>query len=330
MESFADSDEFLAEIIAVGEVCAEVDDGAASLFADGAHRGPQHGAGGFGGVVWGAIAEDVAQEIASVHADEDGLGVFDGASIGVEGADVADGEGEVWLWIDGGLEGEECEGAFVGLDCGAANGLDASDERFAGQSVFDDLRDGADLDVVLLGELFEIGHAGHVAVVAHDLDDDGGGVEPGESAEVDGSLGLPGADEDAAVTRAERVDVSGADEICGSGGLVDGEFDGSGAFVCGDAGGEAVAGMAVDGDGEGRSPHGGVDGRLGVEVESVAVAFAEGEAEVSAGDGEHEVDGLGRDMLSGEDEVALVLAIFIVDEDDHLAVADVVQDGGYG
>ena len=39
----------------------------------------------------------------------------------------------------------------------------------------------------------------------------------------------------------------------------------------------------------------------------------------------HEVDGLGRDLLGGHDEVALVLAILVVDEDDHLAGADVVD-----
>ena len=37
----------------------------------------------------------------------------------------------------------------------------------------------------------------------------------------------------------------------------------------------------------------------------------------------HEVDGLGRDELRRHREVALVLAVLVVDEDDHLAGADV-------
>ena len=41
--------------------------------------------------------------------------------------------------------------------------------------------------------------------------------------------------------------------------------------------------------------------------------------------GRHEVDALGRDELGGEHEVAFVLAIFVVDEDHHLAGADLVQ-----
>src|SRR5260221_11025477 len=38
----------------------------------------------------------------------------------------------------------------------------------------------------------------------------------------------------------------------------------------------------------------------------------------------HEVDGFGRDFLSGEGEVAFVFAVFVVDDDDHAAGADKV------
>ena len=36
----------------------------------------------------------------------------------------------------------------------------------------------------------------------------------------------------------------------------------------------------------------------------------------------HEVDGLGRDLLGGDRQVAFVLAILVVDDDHHLAAAD--------
>ena len=41
-----------------------------------------------------------------------------------------------------------------------------------------------------------------------------------------------------------------------------------------------------------------------------------------------EVDLLRRDELGGEDEVALVLAVLVVDQDDHLAGAQVGDDVG--
>jgi hypothetical protein len=65
--------------------------------------------------------------------------------------------------------------------------------------VLDDLGDGAEPDVVGAGEGDEIGEPCHLAVVAHDLDDASGGVEPGEAAEVERALGLPDADEDAPI-----------------------------------------------------------------------------------------------------------------------------------
>ena len=51
---------------------------------------------------------------------------------------------------------------------------------------------------MLHGELLEVGHARHRAVVVHDLADDAGGLQPGEAREIDRALGLPGAHEHAA------------------------------------------------------------------------------------------------------------------------------------
>ena len=40
----------------------------------------------------------------------------------------------------------------------------------------------------------------------------------------------------------------------------------------------------------------------------------------------HEVDGLGRRPLRGNDKVALVLAILVVDQDEHPALAGLLDD----
>lgn len=95
--------------------------------------------------------------------------------------------------------------------------------------------------------------------------------------------------------------------VCGEFG-VDGHAYDACAFGCGDAGGEAVLGMSVDGDGEGRAADGGVAGGLGFEFEPVAVVFGEAEAEVAARFAEHEGDGFGCGVLGGHDEVAFVFA----------------------
>ena len=40
----------------------------------------------------------------------------------------------------------------------------------------------------------------------------------------------------------------------------------------------------------------------------------------------HEIDGFRRDVVGGDDEVALVLAVFLIDQDHHSAGADLGDD----
>jgi hypothetical protein len=40
----------------------------------------------------------------------------------------------------------------------------------------------------------------------------------------------------------------------------------------------------------------------------------------------HEIDGFGRDELGGQDKIALVLAVFLIDEDNHAAGAQLGND----
>ena len=64
-----------------------------------------------------------------------------------------------------------------------------------------------------LAEFDELRHAGHGAVFTHDFADDAGRSESGDAREVHGGFGLAGADEHAAVARAQREDVAGAREV---------------------------------------------------------------------------------------------------------------------
>ena len=61
------------------------------------------------------------------------------------------------------------------------------------------------------------------------------------------------------------------------------------------------------------------------QVELVAALRREREADQAAAVGGHEVDRLGRDELGGHREVALVLAVLVVADDDHPAGAHVVE-----
>ena len=55
----------------------------------------------------------------------------------------------------------------------------------------------------------------------------------------------------------------------------------------------------------------------------VAALFRKGQTDQASGMPGHEVDYLGCDLLGGADQIAFIFAIFVVNDDDHLAVADI-------
>jgi hypothetical protein len=128
---------------------------------------------------------------------------------GRDASDVADGERDVRQRIDQRPERVQLKVAEFGAERHAVDGVEAMHERFAGKTMLDDLVDRAHLERVGGAERGEIGETGHFAVVAHNFDDDGGGREAGEATEIDG------ANEHAAIARAERVDVPRAHEVGG-------------------------------------------------------------------------------------------------------------------
>jgi hypothetical protein len=110
-------------------------------------------------------------------------------------------------------------------------------------------------------------------------------------------------------------------EVAGDRVVGDGRQHGGRAVLGRDAGADAVAGL--DGDREGGAQAGLVVADHHRQLELVDERVVHGQADEAAGVGRHEVDRLGRHLLGGEHEVALVLAILVVDEDDHAAGADV-------
>ena len=57
--------------------------------------------------------------------------------------------------------------------------------------------------------------------------------------------------------------------------------------------------------------------------EQLAAFAGHGHADQAAGEARHEIDVLGGHALGGDNDVALVLAVLVIHEDDHLAGADV-------
>ena len=104
---------------------------------------------------------------------------------------------------------------------------------------------------------------------------------------------------------------------------IDRHLDRVGAIVRGDSGGHAFP--RLHGDREGGLEGGLVLGRHQVEAELVAALRREREADETVTLARHEVDVLRRRELRGKGQIALVLAILRVADDDHLAGADVLD-----
>ena len=257
-------------------------------------------------------AEDVLERVHRVHAHQHGLGR----------GEIALGEHDV-LAAAGGV------GVDPHLPGAAVLGGDGLDRRLAHQvvvaaAVGDQVGDGADLQPVALGDGDEVGQARHRAVLVHDLADHARGVEPGEPGDVDGRLGMPGAHQDAAVAGAQREDVARRRDVLRTRARVDRHRDGAGAVVGGDAGRDALA--RLDRHGEGGLVARRVRGRHQRQPERVEPFAGEGQADQPPAMRRHEVDRVRRAHLGGDDEVALVLAVLVVDEDEHPAVARVLDD----
>ena len=172
-----------------------------------------------------------------------------------------------------------------------------------------------------VGEPLELGHPRHVGLlVVDDLAQQPGRVQAGQLAEVDGGLGVAGPLEHAALAGHQRVDVAGAGQVAGPGGRVAQRLHGGAAVVGGDAGGGAVA--EVDGDEERGALALGVLHHHRRQVELGGPLGGDRRAEVARGVVEEERDALRRGELGRHDQVALVLAVLVVDHDEDLAAGE--------
>ena len=123
----------------------------------------------------------------------------------------------------------------------------------------------------------------------------------------------------AAGLRDQRENVTRLDDVvgpCAGGG---GDPNRMGAICRRDARRHAVRGL--DRHREIRAMRRAVDRRHRREVQLSRALVGDRHANQAAAELRHEIDRLGRDAIGCDDEIALVLAVFLVDEDDHASIA---------
>ena len=200
----------------------------------------------------------------------------------------------------------------------------ALDDRLGPAAIGDQVGDGADLQPVELGELHQIRQPGHGAVVVHDLADHAGRVHPRHARQIDRRFRVSRPDQHAAVAGDQREDVAGGRDVVGAHGRVDRDLDGAGAVGGGDAGGDTLA--RFDRHGEG-----GLVARrvlLGHQRQPKLLdpLAGHGEADQAAAEARHEIDRFGCGALGRNDQIALVLPVLVVDQDEHAALAGLLKD----
>ncbi len=252
-------------------------------------------------------AEDIAGEALGVDPDQDRF----------FRVDLAHDQGHVLLAVDRVAVGVDPKISELGGQFGSGHVLD----EFLGlHSVGDEIGDGGQTQTVLSGEGHQPRQPGHLPVVIHDLAEHGGRGETRHPRHVDSGFGVTGAFENPAAARAQGEHVAGPPEIPGTGGRVSQDANGLGAIVRGNAGCGVLGGF--DADGERSLVRRGVLFDHEREFEFVAPLRGHGDADEAAAEPRHEIDGLRGDHVGGEDEVPLVFAVFIIDNEDLLATTD--------
>src|SRR2546428_9046 len=159
-----------------------------------------------------ARVEDIADQTLGVDADE---------HRGVP-CHLPHDEGERHATVHARVVGDRGEFAPIRGELGRG---DPPDQLLLADPILDQILDGDRRESVRQGELLELGHPRHPAVLVEDLADDTGRVRAREPREVHRRLRVAGAAQDAARHRPQRKDVARAGEILGAD-LLDGRLDG--------------------------------------------------------------------------------------------------------
>ena len=190
------------------------------------------------------------------------------------------------------------------------------------QSVFYQILDGDNLQAKSLSHLLQLRHTGHGAVVVDDFNESAGRGQASQPCQVHRSLGVSGTHQHTAVASTQRVDVTRTAQVVRSDIGIGQSLDSGSTVVHRHTGGATLA-QQVDGNSEGGSQQRRVVMHLHVEVQFSATLFGDRGTEHTTTIFEHEIHMVRRYFFCRHDEIALVLAVLVVDNNDKFACLEV-------
>ena len=185
------------------------------------------------------------------------------------------------------------------------------------QPVGNQVLDRNDLELVLLGKGNELWQALDRAVIVDHLRQHTGRLKPRKGRQINRRLGMARARQNPAFPRNQRKNVARPDEIRSVRIAASERPDGVGALLGGDAGGHAD--LVIDRNGKRRAERIDIVGNHGVEMQRRGAWGRHRHADDAARMTDHEGELFGGGLGGGHDQVALVLAIGVVDHHHEFA-----------
>ena len=135
---------------------------------------------------------------------------------------------------------------------------------------------------------------------------------------------MPGAHQYTTIHCLQRENVAGLDQVVRSGIRRHCRQHGAGPVGGRNAGAHPFCGL--NRDGESRAFFVAIAQSHGWQLQTFAALARERETDQTTAKTRHEIDGLGRDMLGSNHQIAFIFAVFFVDQDHHAPVAHVGHD----
>ena len=195
------------------------------------------------------------------------------------------------------------------------------DQKVIIQSVLDQISDCHHFQFVLFGEAHEVGQSRHRAVVFHNFADNPGRLEPRQTGQVDRAFGLSRAHQDAAIAGAQRKYVAGGNQILWFGFICNCIENGLSSIGGGNAG--ANAGGGVHRYRKRSAERRGVVRHHHRDTQLSDALFGERQTDQPTAMGRHKINCFRSDFLGSHAEIAFVLAVFIIHQNDHLTAANI-------
>ena len=176
---------------------------------------------------------------------------------------------------------------------------------------------------MMLRKGHQIRHARHGAVIIHDLTNDAGGIEPRKTREIHRRFRVAGAHQRAAFPRHQRKDMAGRHDMLTPHFRINRNRDSARTVSRRNARGHAIP--RFDGNGEGGLMPRAIGLRHQRQAQLIHARTRHGKADQAARITRHEIDRIRGRELRGDHQIAFILTVFIIHQDEHAPTARFFQ-----